>query len=79
MVADAIAANTDIRVAAARGDTVALLDTSVRITGARVDGGRSDRLDVLRVTALRDQQAALVPQILADRRAALLRLAMVRR
>ncbi|GEM_PF-3272653 len=79
MVADAIAANTDIRVAAARGDTVALLDMSVRITGARVDGGRSDRLDVLRVTALRDQQAALVPQILADRRAALLRLAMVRR
>jgi len=79
VVADAIAANTDIRVAAARGDTVALLDMSVRITGARVDGGRSDRLDVLRVTALRDQQAALVPQILADRRAALLRLAMVRR
>lgn len=79
MVADAIAANTDIRVAAARGDTVALLDMSVRITGVRVDGGRSDRLDVLRVTALRDQQAALVPQILADRRAALLRLAMVRR
>jgi multidrug efflux system outer membrane protein len=79
VVADAIAANTDIRVAAARGDTVALLDMPVRITGARVDGGRSDRLDVLRVTALRDQQAALVPQILADRRAALLRLAMVRR
>ena len=37
--------------------------------------GRSDRLDVVRVTSLRDQQAALIPSLEADRNAALFRLA----
>ncbi|WP_420382750.1 efflux transporter outer membrane subunit [Novosphingobium sp.] len=79
VIADTVRAYLDITTSAEQlkvaQDTVTLLDTSVRITSARFDVGRSDRLDVLRVMALRDQQAALVPQILADRRAALLRLA----
>ena len=79
VIADTVRAYLDVTTSAEQlkvaQDTVALLDTSVRITGARFDVGRSDRLDVLRVMALRDQQSALVPQILADRRAALLRLA----
>jgi outer membrane protein TolC len=45
-----------------------LLDRSIRITGARVDVGRSDRLDLIRVSTLRDQQAASIPQLQADRR-----------
>ena len=77
VIADTVRAYLDVTTSAEQlkvaQDTVALLDTSVRITGARVDVGRSDRLDVLRVMALRDQQAALVPQIVADRRAARLR------
>ena len=79
VIADTVRAYLDVTTSAEQlkvaRDTVGLLDTSVRITGARFDVGRQDRLDVLRVTALRDQQAALVPQILANRRAALLRLA----
>ncbi|WP_428333794.1 efflux transporter outer membrane subunit [Novosphingobium sp.] len=79
VIADTVRVYLDITTSAEQlkvaQDTVTLLDTSVRITSARFDVGRSDRLDVLRVMALRDQQAALVPQILADRRAALLRLA----
>jgi NodT family efflux transporter outer membrane factor (OMF) lipoprotein len=57
--------------------TVDLLDRSIRITSARFDAGRSDRLDVIRVSALRDQQAALIPQLTADHEAALFRLAML--
>ncbi|KUR77611.1 efflux transporter outer membrane subunit [Novosphingobium sp. Fuku2-ISO-50] len=79
VVADTVRAYLDLTTSAERlkvaVDTVALLDRSVRITGARADVGRSDRLDLIRVTALRDQQAAAIPQIMADRRAALLRLA----
>ncbi|HZU65027.1 MAG TPA: TolC family protein [Novosphingobium sp.] len=62
------------RMAVAR-QTVALLDSSIRITSARFEVGRSDRLDVIRVTALRDQQAATIPTLEADHEAALLRLA----
>ena len=62
------------RIAVAR-QTVDLLDRSLRITQARFDVGRSDRLDVVRVTSLRDQQAALIPSLEADRNAALFRLA----
>ena len=54
---------------------VALLDKSIRITNARFEVGRSDRLDVIRTTALRDSQAALIPSLIADRDAALFRLA----
>lgn len=62
------------RLAAARA-TVDLLDRSVRITTARYEVGRSDHLDVVRVTALRDQQAATIPTLEVDRRGAMLRLA----
>ncbi|WP_408588932.1 efflux transporter outer membrane subunit [Novosphingobium sp.] len=79
VVADTVRAYLDITASAERlkvaQDTVALLDKSVRITGARFDVGRSDRLDVIRVQALRDQQAAAIPQLTADRQSALLRLA----
>jgi outer membrane protein TolC len=47
----------------------------MKITAARVEVGRSDRLDQIRLNALRDQQAAAIPQLQADRQAALLRLA----
>jgi NodT family efflux transporter outer membrane factor (OMF) lipoprotein len=70
------AAGSAQRLAVAR-HTVDLLDHSIRITNARFDAGRSDRLDVLRLVALRDQQAALIPTLTADREAALFRLAML--
>ena len=79
VVADTVRAYVDAtssaeRIAVAR-QTVALLDNSIRITNARFEVGRSDRLDVIRVTALRDQQAALIPSLIADRDSALFRLA----
>lgn len=79
VVADTVRAYVDAtssaeRMAVAR-QTVALLDNSIRITNARFEVGRSDRLDVIRVTALRDQQAALIPSLIADRDSALFRLA----
>lgn len=79
VIADTVRAYMDVttsaeRVAVAR-QTVALLDQSARITGARVDVGRSDRLDLIRVRALRDQQQAAIPTLEADRDAALFRLA----
>jgi outer membrane protein TolC len=55
--------------------TVDLLNRSIAITNARFNAGQSDRLDVVRITALRDQQAALLPSLQADRDAALFRLA----
>jgi NodT family efflux transporter outer membrane factor (OMF) lipoprotein len=79
VVADTVRAYLDVTTSAQRlkvaQETVALLDHSIRITGARVDVGRSDQLDLIRVTTLRDQQAATIPQITADRQSALLRLA----
>lgn len=79
VVADTVQAYLDVtataeRLAVARR-TVDLLDQSVRITTARFDAGRSDRLDVVRVTALREQQKAALPALAADRDAALFRLA----
>ena len=79
VIADTVRAYLDVtataeRLAVARR-TVDLLDQSVRITTARFDAGRSDRLDVLRVTALREQQKAALPALAADRDAALFRLA----
>lgn len=41
--------------------TVGLLDQSVRLVGGRVEAVRLKRLDLLRITALRDQRAALLP------------------
>ncbi len=79
VVADTVRAYVDAtasaqRLAVAR-ETVDLLDRSIRITNARFDAGRSDRLDVIRVTTLRQSQAALIPALEADRAAALFRLA----
>lgn len=55
--------------------TVDLLDRSVRITNARFERGLNQRLDVIRVTQLREQQAATIPALQAARDAALFRLA----
>ncbi|MEG3125493.1 TolC family protein [Sphingomonas sp. GB1N7] len=54
---------------------VALLDRSATLTGKRVAAGRAAPLDTIRITTLRDQRAALVPALQADRQAALFRLA----
>lgn len=79
VIADTVRAYLDITATAERlavaERTVALLDQSIRIATARFEVGRSDRLDVIRVTALRDQQKATIPALLADRDAALFRLA----
>ena len=79
IVSDTVRAYVDASSAAERvavaQRTVDLLDRSIRITSARFDAGRSDRLDVIRVTALRDQQKALIPSLVAERDAALFRLA----
>jgi NodT family efflux transporter outer membrane factor (OMF) lipoprotein len=79
VIADTVRAYLDVTATAERLDvaqrTVALLDQSIRITSARFDAGRSDRLDVIRVTTLREQQRAAIPTLQADRDAALFRLA----
>ena len=79
VVADTVRAYVDAaataqKLAVARR-TVELLDNSLRITGAREERGLADRLDVIRLTQLRDQQAASIPSLMADRDAALFRLA----
>lgn len=55
--------------------TVDLLDRSVRITTARFERGLNQKLDVIRLSQLRDQQAAALPSLQASRDAALFRLA----
>ncbi|MET0270089.1 MAG: efflux transporter outer membrane subunit [Sphingomonas sp.] len=70
--ADATASAQQIAVAER---TVALLDRAVRVTGARVEAGRSQRLDLIRISALRDQRRADVPPLVAVRESALFRLA----
>jgi NodT family efflux transporter outer membrane factor (OMF) lipoprotein len=55
--------------------TVALLDRSIRITNVRVERGLNEKLDVIRVTQLREQQAATIPTLAANRDGALFRLA----
>ncbi|MBV9840767.1 MAG: efflux transporter outer membrane subunit [Sphingomonadaceae bacterium] len=69
---DAIASAKQIAVAE---QTVALLDRSVRVTSARVEAGRSEKLDLIRISALRDQRRAAVQPLEAERDAALFRLA----
>ncbi|MDR6849761.1 NodT family efflux transporter outer membrane factor (OMF) lipoprotein [Sphingomonas sp. BE270] len=54
---------------------VALLSKSAELTGKRVDAGRATKFDYVRIATLRDQRAALVPAIIAERQAALFRLA----
>ena len=68
------AASSNERLAVAKR-VVELLDKSATLTGKRVEAGRAAKLDAVRITTLRDQRAALVPAIEADRQAALFRLA----
>ncbi|MBW8752542.1 MAG: TolC family protein [Sphingomonadales bacterium] len=81
VVADTVGAYVDATSSAERltvaRRTVDLLDNSVRITQVRFDRGLSQQLDVIRVTQLRDQQQAVIPALLADRDAALFRLAVL--
>ena len=79
VVADTVRAYVDAtssaeQIAVAQ-DTVALLDKSERITNARFERGLNQKLDVIRVTQLREQQAAAIPSLQAARDAALFRLA----
>jgi NodT family efflux transporter outer membrane factor (OMF) lipoprotein len=55
--------------------TVDLLDASVRLQQKRFDAGRTSRLDLVRISALRDQQRAEIPQFEADLESATFRLA----
>lgn len=81
VVADTVRAYVDAASSAQRlavaQRTVDLLNRSITITNARFNAGRSDRLDVIRITALRDQQAALLPTFQTNRDAALFSLAML--
>ncbi|MCT2401524.1 efflux transporter outer membrane subunit [Novosphingobium mangrovi (ex Huang et al. 2023)] len=79
VVADTVRAYVDATSAAEQlavaHRTVDLLDRSVRITSARFERGLNERLDVIRLMQLRDQQAAEIPSLQATRDAALFRLA----
>lgn len=79
VVADTVRAYVDATSAAEQmavaQRTVGLLDRSVRITNARFERGLNEKLDVIRVTQLREQQAAAIPLLQAQRDAALFRLA----
>ena len=55
--------------------TVDLLDQTVRLAEKRFQAGRTSRLDVVRVGALRDQQRAQIPALEAELEAATFRLA----
>jgi NodT family efflux transporter outer membrane factor (OMF) lipoprotein len=55
--------------------SVELLDQSVKLASKRFEAGRSSRLDLVRVTGLRDQQRAKIPEFEADLEAATFRLA----
>lgn len=79
VVADTVRAYVDATSAADQlgvaRRTVDLLDRSTRITNARFERGLNQKLDVIRVTQLREQQAAAIPSLQAARDAALFRLA----
>lgn len=55
--------------------TVQLLDETVRLADKRFQAGRTSRLDLVRVSALRDQQRARIPELEAELEAATFRLA----
>ncbi|WP_232495373.1 efflux transporter outer membrane subunit [Novosphingobium kaempferiae] len=71
---DATSANEQIDVAQRNVD---LLARSERITNARFERGLNQKLDVIRVTQLREAQAATIPTLQARRDAALFRLAVL--
>lgn len=79
VVADTVRAYVDAASAAAQiavaQRTIDLLDRGLRITNARLQRGLNQPLDVIRLTQLRDQQAATIPTLLATRDGALFRLA----
>jgi len=56
---------------------VGLLDHSVGITQKRFEAGRAEKLDVSRLSALAGQRRAEIPPLVAERQAALYRLAML--
>lgn len=62
------------QVAVAR-QTVDLLDQSVRLSQKRFEAGRTTKLDLVRISALRDQQLAKIPDFQADLDSATFRLA----
>lgn len=70
----ASAASAAARIATARS-IVALLDDSLRLTRRRHDAGLTDGLAVARIETLRQQRAATIPAIEAERDAALFALA----
>ncbi|WP_120717259.1 efflux transporter outer membrane subunit [Tsuneonella amylolytica] len=70
----AAAASAAARIATARS-IVGLLDDSLRLTRKRHDAGLTDGLAVARIEALREQRAATIPAIEAERNAALFALA----
>ncbi len=79
VVADTVRAYVDATSAAEQiavaERTLDLLTRSERITNARYERGLNQRLDVIRVTQLREQQAAAIPSFQAARDGALFRLA----
>jgi len=79
VVADTARAYTDAASDAARlrvaREIVDLLDRSLDLTRKRHDAGLATGLDVARIAGLRQQRAAEIPQIEAERQAALFRLA----
>jgi len=56
---------------------VDLLDRSTGITQKRFDAGRAQKLDVSRLATLAEQRRAEIPPLVAERQAALFRLAML--
>jgi NodT family efflux transporter outer membrane factor (OMF) lipoprotein len=71
---DALSAEEQIDVAER---TVDLIARSERITTARFERGLNQKLDVIRVTQLREEQAAAIPTLEARRDAALFRIAVL--
>ncbi|HEX7873429.1 MAG TPA: efflux transporter outer membrane subunit [Sphingobium sp.] len=81
IVAETVRAYADASSAAERigvaERTLDLLDKTVTLTTKRFDAGRTTRLDVSRVSALRNQQLATLSPLRAQRDAALFRLALL--
>ncbi len=81
VVAETVRAYADASSAAERiavaERTLDLLDRTVDLSAKRFQAGRTSRLDVARVSALRAQQQATIPPLRAQRDAALFRLALL--
>lgn len=79
VVSDTTLAYADAASGAARLDVarriVELLDQQVKLTERRKEVGMATGLDLARITTLRDQRAADIPAVEAERQAALFRLA----